>query len=129
MLAGTGSFGLRHTKSHTLCRRCGRRSFHIQKSTCGSCGYPAAKIRKCECIGRPDGSAAGAAAWQAVGGSRDAKSPSDTAAWHLAKQWTAVARHMIEQIHWQMRNLMNQHEQTRVAGWFEAVKLQRGCLC
>ncbi|KAL4449500.1 hypothetical protein ABPG77_007144 [Micractinium sp. CCAP 211/92] len=43
---GTGSFGLRHTKSHTLCRRCGRRSFHIQKSTCGSCGYPAAKIRK-----------------------------------------------------------------------------------
>lgn len=98
---GTGSFGLRHTKTHTLCRRCGRRSFHIQKvrslqpsasamlpllpigclmalsncgrratccaapaqqpalmlalmlavmqSTCGSCGYPAAKIRKCEC--------------------------------------------------------------------------------
>ncbi|KAI7843076.1 hypothetical protein COHA_003247 [Chlorella ohadii] len=43
---GTGSFGLRHTKTHTLCRRCGRRSFHIQKSTCGSCGYPAAKIRK-----------------------------------------------------------------------------------
>lgn len=54
---GTGSFGLRHTKSHTLCRRCGRRSFHIQKSTCSSCGYPAAKIRKCEC-----GGGAGAAA-------------------------------------------------------------------
>lgn len=34
-------------KSHTLCRRCGRRSFHIQKSTCSSCGYPAAKVRKC----------------------------------------------------------------------------------
>jgi len=40
--------GKRHTKSHTLCRRCGRRSFHIQKSTCGSCGYPASRIRKCE---------------------------------------------------------------------------------
>lgn len=42
---GTGSFGLRHNKSHTLCRRCGRRSYHIQKSTCSSCGYPAARIR------------------------------------------------------------------------------------
>lgn len=42
---GTGSFGLRHNKSHTLCRRCGRRSFHIQKKTCSSCGYPAARIR------------------------------------------------------------------------------------
>lgn len=52
---GTGSFGLRHTKSHTLCRRCGRRSFHVQKSTCGSCGYPAAKIRKCECRRRGRG--------------------------------------------------------------------------
>ncbi|THC91001.1 hypothetical protein EYZ11_009531 [Aspergillus tanneri] len=43
---GTSSFGKRHNKSHTLCRRCGRRSFHIQKSTCSSCGYPAAKTRK-----------------------------------------------------------------------------------
>jgi large subunit ribosomal protein L37e len=25
--------------------RCGRRSYHIQKSTCSSCGYPAAKTR------------------------------------------------------------------------------------
>ncbi|KAK9845344.1 hypothetical protein WJX81_003929 [Elliptochloris bilobata] len=43
---GTGSFGKRRNKTHTLCRRCGRRSFHIQKSTCSSCGYPAATIRK-----------------------------------------------------------------------------------
>ncbi|KAL3148371.1 60S ribosomal protein L37-3 [Trebouxia sp. C0009 RCD-2024] len=43
---GTGSFGKRRNKTHTLCRRCGRRSFHIQKSTCSSCGYPAARIRK-----------------------------------------------------------------------------------
>ncbi|KAH2517289.1 mRNA splicing protein [Aspergillus fumigatus] len=43
---GTSSFGKRHNKSHTLCRRCGRRSFHIQKSTCANCGYPSAKVRK-----------------------------------------------------------------------------------
>jgi len=40
--------GKRHNKTHTLCRRCGRTTFHIQKSTCSSCGYPAARIRKCE---------------------------------------------------------------------------------
>lgn len=40
--------GKRRNKTHTLCRRCGRRSFHIQKSKCSSCGYPAATIRKCE---------------------------------------------------------------------------------
>ncbi|KAI9225777.1 MAG: 60S ribosomal protein L37 [Piptocephalis tieghemiana] len=43
---GTTSFGKRHTKSHTLCKRCGRRSFHCQKKTCAQCGYPAAKTRK-----------------------------------------------------------------------------------
>ncbi|KAK9483346.1 ribosomal protein L37e-domain-containing protein [Lipomyces starkeyi] len=46
MTKGTSSFGKRHNKSHTLCRRCGRRAYHIQKSTCASCGYPAAKVRK-----------------------------------------------------------------------------------
>jgi len=83
---GTGSFGKRHNKSHTLCRRyvktrpisftaaspflqrrdlrpipeldwpshprcpnrCGRRAYHIQKSTCGACGYPSARKRNCE---------------------------------------------------------------------------------
>ncbi|SRR5258708_30045524 len=56
----------RHTKSHTLCRRCGNRAFHRQhKSTymhnylgdplltwsmkptlaCAQCGYPSAKLR------------------------------------------------------------------------------------
>jgi len=40
--------GKRRNKTHTLCRRCGRRSYHIQKSTCSSCGYPAARIRTCE---------------------------------------------------------------------------------
>ncbi|KAF2089997.1 hypothetical protein K490DRAFT_62869 [Saccharata proteae CBS 121410] len=42
---GTSSFGKRHNKTHTLCRRCGRRSLHIQKHTCSSCGYPSAKTR------------------------------------------------------------------------------------
>lgn len=44
---GTGSFGKRRNKSHTLCRRCGRRSFHIQKSRCSACAYPAARVRSC----------------------------------------------------------------------------------
>ncbi|KAF2578318.1 hypothetical protein F2Q68_00006768 [Brassica cretica] len=44
---GTGSFGKRRNKSHTLCVRCGRRSFHIQKSRCSACAYPAARKRTC----------------------------------------------------------------------------------
>mmetsp|Transcript_24597 Transcript_24597/g.35458 ORF Transcript_24597/g.35458 Transcript_24597/m.35458 type:complete len:94 (+) Transcript_24597:101-382(+) len=45
MTKGTTSFGKRTSKSHTLCVRCPRRSFHIQKSRCASCGYPAARKR------------------------------------------------------------------------------------
>ncbi|PWN27396.1 hypothetical protein BDZ90DRAFT_177288 [Jaminaea rosea] len=45
MTKGTTSFGLRHTKSHTICPRCGNRSAHKQKGTCASCGYPSAKTR------------------------------------------------------------------------------------
>ncbi|CAI7671327.1 unnamed protein product [Penicillium bialowiezense] len=29
-----------------ICEPTGKRSFHIQKSTCANCGYPAAKTRK-----------------------------------------------------------------------------------
>jgi ribosomal protein L37E len=46
---GTGSFGKRHNKTHTLCVRCGGRSYHIQKHTCSACGYPAARKRTCAC--------------------------------------------------------------------------------
>ncbi|KAM0279662.1 hypothetical protein ACHAQH_004464 [Verticillium albo-atrum] len=46
MTKGTSSFGKRHNKTHVLCRRCGRRSLHVQKHTCASCGYPSAKTRK-----------------------------------------------------------------------------------
>eukprot|EP00588_Corethron_pennatum_P010885 CAMPEP_0194266230 /NCGR_PEP_ID=MMETSP0169-20130528/1201_1 /TAXON_ID=218684 /ORGANISM="Corethron pennatum, Strain L29A3" /LENGTH=90 /DNA_ID=CAMNT_0039006863 /DNA_START=169 /DNA_END=441 /DNA_ORIENTATION=+ len=45
MTKGTTSFGKRHNKTHTLCRRCGKSSYHIQKKTCSACGYPAAKSR------------------------------------------------------------------------------------
>ena len=45
---GTASFGKRHNKSHTLCRRCGKRSYHLQKATCGACGYPSAHMRRCK---------------------------------------------------------------------------------
>uniref|UniRef100_A0A8C5TQT7 Large ribosomal subunit protein eL37 n=1 Tax=Malurus cyaneus samueli TaxID=2593467 RepID=A0A8C5TQT7_9PASS len=31
--------------SHTLCRRCGSKAYHLQKSTCGKCGYPAKRKR------------------------------------------------------------------------------------
>ena len=37
---GTSSQGKHLSKSHTICRRCHKRSYHIQKSTCASCGYP-----------------------------------------------------------------------------------------
>ncbi|KAI4978344.1 hypothetical protein ZWY2020_014898 [Hordeum vulgare] len=43
---GTGSLGKRRNKTHMLCIRYGRRSFHLQKSTCSSCVYPASRIRK-----------------------------------------------------------------------------------
>merc|ERR1711976_441800 len=46
MTKGTSSFGKRHNKTHVICRRCGARSYHIQKKTCSRCGYPSAKMRK-----------------------------------------------------------------------------------
>merc|ERR1711976_863472 len=46
MTKGTSSFGKRNNKTHTLCRRCGRSSYHIQKKTCAQCGYPSAKMRR-----------------------------------------------------------------------------------
>jgi len=45
---GTASFGKRHNKTHTLCRRCGKRTFHLQKSTCAACGYPSKHMRQCK---------------------------------------------------------------------------------
>ncbi|KAG1673541.1 hypothetical protein FOA52_003841 [Chlamydomonas sp. UWO 241] len=42
---GTGSFGKRRNKTHTICRRCNAKSYHIQKATCSGCGYPSPKKR------------------------------------------------------------------------------------
>uniref|UniRef100_A0A7S1AU68 Ubiquitin-like domain-containing protein n=1 Tax=Noctiluca scintillans TaxID=2966 RepID=A0A7S1AU68_NOCSC len=42
---GTPAMGKRHAKTHGLCVRCGKRSFHYQKKRCASCGYPATKMR------------------------------------------------------------------------------------
>ncbi|KAM7316361.1 hypothetical protein ACRRTK_024092 [Alexandromys fortis] len=44
-LGGDG-FGKRSNKAHTLCRRCGSKAYHLQKSTCGKCGHPAKRKRK-----------------------------------------------------------------------------------
>merc|ERR1712176_630552 len=45
---GTPAMGKRHKKTHGLCPRCGKRSYHMQKKRCAACGYPAAKIRSYE---------------------------------------------------------------------------------
>jgi ribosomal protein L37E len=44
---GTPAFGKKHQRNHTLCRRCGRTTFHKQKARCASCGYPDSRIRRC----------------------------------------------------------------------------------
>uniref|UniRef100_A0A4X2LNP6 Ribosomal protein L37 n=1 Tax=Vombatus ursinus TaxID=29139 RepID=A0A4X2LNP6_VOMUR len=46
MTKGTSSFGKRRNKMHTLCHRCGSKAYHLQKSTCGKCRYPAKHKRK-----------------------------------------------------------------------------------
>jgi len=46
MTKGTSSKGKHIGHAHTLCVRCGRRSYHLQKARCASCGYPDAKKRK-----------------------------------------------------------------------------------
>ena len=44
---GTPSFGKRHTKTHTQCRRCGRMSYHKQNKMCSACGFgKTTRIRK-----------------------------------------------------------------------------------
>uniref|UniRef100_G3UMC1 Large ribosomal subunit protein eL37 n=1 Tax=Loxodonta africana TaxID=9785 RepID=G3UMC1_LOXAF len=42
----TSSFGKRRNKTHTLCRCCGSKAYHLQKLTFGKCGYPAKHKRK-----------------------------------------------------------------------------------
>mmetsp|Transcript_48146 Transcript_48146/g.112595 ORF Transcript_48146/g.112595 Transcript_48146/m.112595 type:complete len:165 (+) Transcript_48146:66-560(+) len=42
---GTPAMGKRHKKTHMLCPRCGKRSFHVQKKRCAACAYPEQKMR------------------------------------------------------------------------------------
>ncbi|UCH90002.1 MAG: 50S ribosomal protein L37e [Thermoplasmata archaeon] len=46
MTKGTTSRGKRQKTVHMRCRRCGNRSYHVQKKVCASCGYgKTARIR------------------------------------------------------------------------------------
>jgi len=44
-MKGTHSMGKRNKKSHRICRRCGKRSYHISHRRCASCGFPDSKLR------------------------------------------------------------------------------------
>lgn len=33
-------------KTHTICRRCGKRAFHVQKRICAACGFGKTKKRR-----------------------------------------------------------------------------------
>ena len=39
MSKGTPSMGKRQKKTHIICRRCGRHSYHAQHRICASCGF------------------------------------------------------------------------------------------
>ncbi len=41
MSKGTPSFGKHHKTTHIMCRRCGTRSYHVNKKRCASCGFGA----------------------------------------------------------------------------------------
>ena len=46
MTKGMSTFQERGNKTHMLSHRCGSKACHLQKSTCGKCGYPAKRKRK-----------------------------------------------------------------------------------
>lgn len=47
MSKGTPSMGKRSKgKSHIVCRRCGKHSYHVSKGRCASCGYGASSKRR-----------------------------------------------------------------------------------
>jgi len=47
MVKGTPSQGKKSSgKLHIMCRRCGKRAYHMKKSICASCGFgKSAKLR------------------------------------------------------------------------------------
>ena len=46
MTKGTTSQGERHGRTHIMCRRCGKFSYHAQWKRCSACGYPDTKRRR-----------------------------------------------------------------------------------
>ncbi len=47
MVKGTPSFGKKNKRTHILCRRCGKKSYHVRDSECSSCGFgKSSKLRK-----------------------------------------------------------------------------------
>jgi len=47
MSKGTPSLGKRNKHNHTICRRCGRKSFNPDKGYCAHCGFGRSKkLRK-----------------------------------------------------------------------------------
>ena len=46
MAKGTPSFGKKQKKTHVLCRRCGRHTYHASKGFCSACGFGKSKRMK-----------------------------------------------------------------------------------
>ncbi|XP_051024190.1 60S ribosomal protein L37-like [Acomys russatus] len=46
MTKGTSSFGKCRNRTQMVCRCCGSKAYHLQKSTCGKCGCSANRKRK-----------------------------------------------------------------------------------
>jgi large subunit ribosomal protein L37e len=43
MTKGTPSMGKRQKKTHIICRRCGKRAYHVRKKVCSACGFGKSK--------------------------------------------------------------------------------------
>lgn len=53
MTKGTSTQGKRNKTTHTKCRRCGEKSYHVKKGVCSACGFgKSAKRRDYEWDGK-----------------------------------------------------------------------------
>lgn len=43
MTKGTPSMGKKNKRTHIVCRRCGKRAFHLNKKRCAACGFGESK--------------------------------------------------------------------------------------
>ena len=46
MTKGTPSMGKRNKTNHVMCRRCGKRAFHVSKRVCSACGFGKSAVMK-----------------------------------------------------------------------------------